>query len=523
MCGGFGVLGVDMVSRWTAQPDWNLGQVAEAAGAGWETRGPDLVSGLVSALDAGPVPRLSAPAAALLPAPVFFGDWESGVVFGNDNHSWDDVERVAPDRFQLVHDASRPGTYARVEVRPGDNPLDFCCDGTERSEVVGMQRPDGSLLNEDAQSGIQTLRFSVKFDQSWQVISDVSPDHSTGAWGIFLQLHGPNASNPAFAFSATDEIRFNTRGGDITQGGYAAEHDLSDGGLAIGQWIDFELTVGFAADNTGFFVIRRHDAGETGFETVLTLTGLPTLQFDPGVNGGAVGGHYWKHGLYRNAQDFTSVLYLDGLTRQGGALRGTGQDDQMQAKAQGSALQGLGGNDLLQGAGAADSLFGASGDDRLLGGAGDDFAVGGAGADLLAGGLGRDLLQGGAGADLLVGGAGADRLLGEAGADRLRGGDGADRFVFDTTSGSRPGLEDRVMDFAPGLDRLDLHLMDADAGRAGNQAFVLSGFGTGAGALRLVAAGAGTWVEGDLNGDGRADFRLWVAGVQGLTAADFLL
>ena len=26
--------------------------------------------------------------------------------------------------------------------------------------------------------------------------------------------------------------------------------------------------------------------------------------------------HYWKHGLYRNRQELTSILYLDDLTRQ---------------------------------------------------------------------------------------------------------------------------------------------------------------------------------------------------------------
>jgi Ca2+-binding RTX toxin-like protein len=58
---------------------------------------------------------------------------------------------------------------------------------------------------------------------------------------------------------------------------------------------------------------------------------------------------------------------------------------------------------------------------------------------------------GGAGPDLLVGGSGDDRLEGGPGNDTLRGGTGADVFVFVPGSGI-----DRIADFAPGEDRVDL-------------------------------------------------------------------
>ncbi len=67
---------------------------------------------------------------------------------------------------------------------------------------------------------------------------------------------------------------------------------------------------------------------------------------------------------------------------------------------------------------------------------------------------------------------------------------------------------------------------------AGNQVFKLigtAGFHKTAGELRFQmlnptgAANDKTIVEGDINGDGRADFQIELTGLIGLTKADFLL
>ena len=44
-----------------------------------------------------------------------------------------------------------------------------------------------------------------------------------------------------------------------------------------------------------------------------------------------------------------------------------------------------------------------------------------------------------------------------------------------------------------------------------------------AGELRFAQAGGRTVVEGDVTGDGRADFQIELLGLHTLTAADFLL
>lgn len=244
----------------------------------------------------------------------FYGDWESGQVTGSDNHNWRGKQVVASDRISIINDGgARQGNYyARVEVRNGDNPLN-CCQGTDRAEVLEMQNADNSKIYENLSSGTQRYSFSVKFDESWQTIVE----HGNGAYGIFLQLHGPDnlGASPAWAFSATDNIHFNMFSGDIITSINVA-HALSNGALNKGNWIDFILTVKYAKDNAGFVNIMRRDEGQTDFTEVLDISNTPTLQYSSNVNGGAVDDYYIKHGLYRNQQDFTSILYLDGFTRE---------------------------------------------------------------------------------------------------------------------------------------------------------------------------------------------------------------
>lgn len=79
--------------------------------------------------------------------------------------------------------------------------------------------------------------------------------------------------------------------------------------------------------------------------------------------------------------------------------------------------------------------------------------LGGAGADTLTGGALADLIEGGAGNDLLRGNAGDDILSDGDGQDQLSGGAGADLFVL-----GADGRSDVIVDFQPGIDRLDLSL-----------------------------------------------------------------
>lgn len=90
-------------------------------------------------------------------------------------------------------------------------------------------------------------------------------------------------------------------------------------------------------------------------------------------------------------------------------------------------------------------MAGFAGDTR------NDTRVGTLNADTLVVGAGNDSLGGADGADTLNGGSGRDALDGGPGGRSAPGGADADLFVFTPGSG-----RDVVLDFAPGVDRLDL-------------------------------------------------------------------
>lgn len=120
------------------------------------------------------------------------------------------------------------------------------------------------------------------------------------------------------------------------------------------------------------------------------------------------------------------------------------------------------------------------------------------------GGSARDYLVGNEVANKLSGNAGNDVLDGLKGDDILTGGAGADDFRI-TNIGDR----DTITDFTTGVDKIRLTEIDANSGVAGNQAFTFIGngaFSNVAGQLRAYNDGGKTFVEGDVDGNGLADF-----------------
>jgi Ca2+-binding RTX toxin-like protein len=140
-------------------------------------------------------------------------------------------------------------------------------------------------------------------------------------------------------------------------------------------------------------------------------------------------------------------------------------------------------------------------------------------------------VKGGRGADTITGGAGADVIWGNLGADTLRGGAGNDSFVYQSAAESNAGARDSILDFAWG-DRIGLMAIDPDGNASnGNGKFAFIGsdaFHDVAGELRVTQdpADSRAWlVEGATNGDGAADFALYVVAQPGqvIGATDFLL
>ncbi|QNM83878.1 pre-peptidase C-terminal domain-containing protein [Sphingomonas sabuli] len=224
----------------------------------------------------------------------------------------------------------------------------------------------------------------------------------------------------------------------------------------------------------------------------------------------------------------------------------------------GDAVRAVGNalDNVLRGNGANNVLDGRAGADEMRGGAGDDFYfVDDAGDRVVeATGAGNDrvyartsyaadanvedvILRGGGAFDItgngldnaLVGNADANRINGGAGADTMRGGGGADVFEFRDNSfaGLRPSTSDRIVDFRQGQgDRIDLDLVDADTTQAGRQDFAFIGSGAfsgAAGELRYQVINGNTYVYGDTDGDGDANFLIRLDGAYTLVGGDFIL
>lgn len=177
--------------------------------------------------------------------------------------------------------------------------------------------------------------------------------------------------------------------------------------------------------------------------------------------------------------------------------------------------------DTLNGAGGADRLSGLGGNDTINGGAGND--------PLLDGGDGNDTISGAGGTDTLLGGNGDDRLSGGAGLDTMTGGLGADVFVFATAAESGTGTSrDNILDFAVGVDRIDISVFDANTTLTGIQDFTFLGESATsplAGQLRTRYDSAAnlTYVEGNTNANATMEFQIKLAGQISLSAADFVI
>jgi Ca2+-binding RTX toxin-like protein/subtilisin-like proprotein convertase family protein len=161
------------------------------------------------------------------------------------------------------------------------------------------------------------------------------------------------------------------------------------------------------------------------------------------------------------------------------------------------------------------------------GGAINNQVFAGLGNDIVYAGEGNDFVDGNSGNDFIVGGQGNDTLIGGDGIDYLSGGAGNDTFTFTNITQSTPTARDNIDGWNTG-DRIDLSSIDANTLLSFDQAFTIGALASGqAGRLQLTpGAFSGTnyvLVEGDVNGDGVADFAILVLNATSLAGSDFLL
>jgi VCBS repeat-containing protein len=158
-------------------------------------------------------------------------------------------------------------------------------------------------------------------------------------------------------------------------------------------------------------------------------------------------------------------------------------------------------------------------------GAGNDVVQGGNGNDSISGGDGNDRLFGGNGDDRLVGASGDDILGGGDGADKLTGSSGKDIFIFTDSELDtiKTGEHDVITDFAQGMDKIDISALYDGGTYNGLKSGALTGGAGNAYKVGYYSSGGKTWLEGDVNGDGLADWVIEMSGSYKLKGTDLVV
>jgi Ca2+-binding RTX toxin-like protein len=333
------------------------------------------------------------------------------------------------------------------------------------------------------------------------VTVNLASSTATDSFGDTDTLHGVThvigtRQDDHFIGDATDDFFNPSDGVDAIDGG-----DGSDT-LFYGNIDQFNLdlsseegiTVNMGAEDNAGTVIDPNGDTDTfiNIEHIVGSTNDDTFNndlFDAWFSGGAGDDIFNGSEVAKDTVDYS----LDVI---GGGLHGVTVNLET-----GQATDGFGDHDTLNsidnitGTQFADMIFGNSDGNRLEGGAGNDTISGGAGADVIVGGLGADIMQAG--------------LLGSAHSDFAQ-----DTFIFNSVAEIGKGKHhDKIFDFEVGFggDIVDLTAIDANSHRHGNQDFkdiFADHFHHKAGELRVVINGAVARIEGDVNGDGKADFQL---------------
>ena len=347
-------------------------------------------------------------------------------------------------------------------------------------------------------------------------------DTLTGLTGNDV-LYGGTENDGLYGGDGSDKL-YGGAGDDTLDGSLGA--DTMDGGAGSDTYV---------LDHAGDVIIETSAVGNDLVQSWLTSTTLGAnvenlTLLGAGTSDGygnalmnEITGSVWNN--YLDGGDGTDWLWgnLGNDTVRGGL-----GNDLVSGEFGNDVVYGDDGDDAVEGGEGADWLYGGNGTDFLRGGSGDDFLYGGTGLglDTVMGEAGNDRIFGGSGNSKVWGGEGNDQICGEGGADTLYGDTGADQFIFASAAESTTSSFDRIMDFVRGVDKIDLSLIDANSTVAGNQAFTWTGaqpFFASPADLYFRSTLIGSVVEGDLNGDKIADFRVVVTGVYDMTAADFIL
>ena len=371
----------------------------------------------------------------------------------------------------------------------------------------------GDVVTENAGEGTDVVRSSITY--------------TLGADVEDLTLLGTAAN------ATGNGLNNNIHGSDIA--------NLIDGGAGSDQM--------YGLDGDDTYVVD--DGGDRVFETVTggadTVLASITFKLGSGVENVTLTG--------ASSIDATGNSLANVLIGNAGSNELVGQTGN-------DALTGNDGNDILNGGEGADAMTGGTGNDTYYvdnagdtvtenagegtdvvkasvswalgvnienltqGGSASIDATGNGQNNSIHGNIGANVLNGAGGDDALNGGAGADTLIGGVGRDTMTG--GADNDLFKFADGDFGGVTrstaDRIVDFATG-DKVDLSAVDANTLLASDQGFSFIGTGAfshAAGELRYEQVAGNTYLSGDTNGDGIADFMIKLDGLHTVSGADLI-
>ena len=354
-------------------------------------------------------------------------------------------------------------------------------------------------------------------------------------------LQGGNGNDKSYGQAGNDSLYMDA-GNDTLDGGTGTDWLFVTG--SANSVVNLAKTTG---QNTGYGtdIIKNIEnaSGGTGVDKFYGTTGNNTLK---GNNGNDIlqgmNGNDTLQGGNGNDKSYGQAgndsLYMDAGndTLDGGTgtdwLFVTGSANSVVNLAKTTGQNTGYGTDIIKN---IENASGGTGVDKFYGTTGNNTLKGNNGNDLLYGQNGNDTLYGGNGNDTLKGDAGNDLLQGDAGKDTMFGGAGADTFVFRSTTHSSASASgaDIIRDFTRGVDKIDLHFIDASTKLSGNNAFTFDGttsFGTSnQGEIYFKqfnndgTANDYTMVYIDTDSDRGTEMSIKLMGLHNLTADDFIL
>jgi Ca2+-binding RTX toxin-like protein len=401
--------------------------------------------------------------------------------------------------------------------------------GSSHNDIITGTTGDNVI---DGGAGTDTLSYANALSGVTVSLALTTPQNTGGA-GTDTIKNVENLTGSSFDDVLTgnsgNNVLLGGAGNDILDGG--GGNDTLDGGSGVNTATYADATTGVSVN---LALTTPQGTVGAGTDTLTNIQNLTGSSFNDTLQGNA-GDNVLDGGAGVNTVSYSSAPAAVTVDLSLSGPQNTGGD----------GVDTLIGFQNVTGSKFNDTLAGNSGDNVIDGGPGTDTvtyanatagvtvslalttpqATGGAGTDTiknvenLTGTSFNDVLTGSSAKNVIMGGSGDDHITGGGGGDVLWGGPGADTFIYLTPADSTvsTGGQDQIMDFSHAeSDRIDLSAIDPNF-------TLVSSFTHQPDQLIQITKTGGFLVEGDINGDGVADFGIFVHTAFALTAADFVL